>query len=110
MNDHDGPGVLLERCPICGRLVLKGHHGQAECERLASVRNSMHIERYEASDVTTDNISRILQRLKETMEEHERTCGLCSYWVKEDSIERCDDYLEMMITRCKWGKRHDDSH
>ena len=107
MNDNT---AHFERCPICGCLALPGHHGRATCEHLASVRSSMHIVRYEASDVTIDNISRILQLLKETMEEHERTCGLCSYWIKEDSITRCDDCLEMMKTRFKWGEKHDNSH
>lgn len=52
MNENT---AYLERCPICRCMVLKGHHGQAECERLTGVRSSIRVERYETSEATTES-------------------------------------------------------
>jgi hypothetical protein len=100
----------LEYCHVCRCAVLMRDHTTDECSRLKRVRSSIRVERYDASDVTIENISRIFERIVETMKEHERTCGLCSYWIKEDSSQRCGDYQSMREAKWKWGKKHDDAH
>jgi hypothetical protein len=108
MNDNGT--AYLEQCPICKRLVLKGHHGQAECERLSAVRSSMRVEIYEASDMLPDEILRIHGLMVAAIEEHERTCSKCSELISQDRIRRCGEGQRLRDVRAKWGKRHDDAH
>lgn len=103
-------GSKIERCAICRCMVLKGHHGQSECERLANVRGSIRVERYEASDMLPGEILRIHNLAADAIEEHEETCDKCSELIRNDSIWRCDEGQRLRDVRAKWGKRYDDSH
>ncbi len=87
MNEN---GSFLERCPGCGRLVLKGHHGQSECERLATVRSSMQVERHVATDVTDSLFKRYrMYNGTSTLEQDVPTCEamtLCEEKATQDCI------------------------
>lgn len=100
----------IEKCDICRCMVLKGHHGQSECERLANVRGSMRVERYEATAMLPMEILRIHDLMVAAIEEHERTCNKCQELIRDDSIWRCDEGQRLRDVRAKWGKKHDDSH
>ena len=102
--------ACLEHCPICRCLVLKDHHGLSECERLANVRKSIRVERYEASDMLPKEILRIHDLMVAAIKEHEMACSKCSELISQDSIWRCDEGQRLRDVRAKWGKRHDDSH
>lgn len=100
----------LEYCPICRCLAVMSLHTIDMCKHLANVRCSLFEENQGTSDLTLERISRILDHLKNTMQEHEKTCGMCSFWVREDSRKRCTEYQHMQEIKFKWAKRHDDAH
>lgn len=61
-----------------------------------------------SSEITLDRILRILKHLEDIMKEHETMCVMCSYWVGQDSDNRCDEYQIMRDIRHKWGTRLND--
>lgn len=111
MSNTELNTTYLEWCPVCRCLVLMKLHTRDMCKHLSSVRSSIFGESQEGkSDLTLERILRICSQLEATMQEHERTCVMCSYWVEEDSNQRCDDYQELRDKRHEWAKRHDDAH
>lgn len=100
----------LEYCSVCRCCVLMRLHTRDMCKHLQGVRSSIFGANEGKSDLTLERISHILDHLKNTMQEHEKTCGMCSFWVREDSSKRCTEYQYMQEIKFKWAKRHDDAH
>lgn len=91
MNENT---ASLERCPICRCLVVKGHHGPAECKRLAAVRGSMRVERYEASEAPTEGLFKryLMYNGKSTLDYHVPSCKItfCTEKATQDCV-KCGD-------------------
>lgn len=61
------------------------------------------------SEITLERMRRLLNQLEATMKDHEQTCGMCSFLIRDDNPGRCGKYQQMRETKWKWGKRYDDT-